>query len=147
MSDVELFVGKLDQALLDVEGFTLRIVRAAALLTPTITVRQLLIFLKFARADLKGIPISLSQLKDDVDAPDNFGGSLFSKTTSAAFSIFFENGPRDLGWLYKFTYPHDARIVWFRLTPKGRAALSNIMGEEWMSLDEIETVYNRVWPD
>lgn len=89
MSDVEEFIEELDQALIEMEDFTLRVVRAAALLTPTITVRQLLIFLKFARADLKGIPISLSQLKDDVDAPDDFGGKLFSKTTSAAFSIFF----------------------------------------------------------
>lgn len=145
MSDIEAFIAEQEQALIEMENFTLRIVRAASLLTPTITIRQLLIFLKFARADLKGVPISLSELKDDADAPDGFGGKLFSKTTSAAFSIFFGSEPQDLGWLYKFVYPNDARVIWFRLTEKGRAALSMIMGDEWMTIEQIESAYQRVW--
>ncbi|MDC7683318.1 hypothetical protein PQU92_08520 [Asticcacaulis sp. BYS171W] len=96
--------------------------KAAVMMPPTTTLRQFLIFLEFGVSDLRGNSISLSELKDQHDQPDNFGGKLFAKTTSSAFNMIFD----DLKWLSKRPSDKDSRVKLVEMTPEGRKALFSI---------------------
>lgn len=88
------------------------------------TIRQIFAFLTFAEGDVKGAPLTMSNLRD-MALPEARQAKIFDTALTRSFDIFMapkNQGDDALDWLYQQPDTVDQRRKYIRLTEKGREA-------------------------
>lgn len=110
----------------DLTDFSAAVLKLAGVAPDRMTVAQSVFFLSAGLADLRGRPVTFSEIREEV-------GEAISKSLHTTYkTLTDESVKRDgkrqpgLGWLRREIDPDDNRRKYLRLTSKGRAILNEI---------------------